>query len=656
MNVYMLLIGVIVASATVAAFYSRCREENKLTYGSIKSGRKTYLMEPLTLPMTLVIVFVMLTLMLGTAYMRYAAARLILLFLHISIYYALLLLLLPLLRRIISARACATLWLVPTLLYFFVWLTGHEISPLFVITFPRRYFAAFMLVWASGFIIVMLWQILSHMRFRRFLLHNAAELENAEALTKWRNEARRHGVKADVPVLVSASVETPLTIGCFERTMRLILPKHSYTDDELELIFRHELRHIVRCDTRAKLFLGFCTAMCWFNPFAWVARRKVADDLELSCDEAVLENADEIARKRYAELLLNSAGNGRGYTTCLSAAAGTLRYRLRNVLKPGKRLSGGFLVGFAILALILSFGAVALADGTDTVQTLVFDEAPSNIVIGRVSVDNWRGEVYGYSRVYGYDEEALTEYIASLRVRQVYAGNYDEDATRRLYIDYAETVDGEAVSYTRFELCEGLLFANIPYDDTGTITYLLDDEIDWEYIATLLDFSAPDPDPAPNLPNMTVSTISDDKVVEGPLWASRKVITITDTRGTWIAEYSEGKTVLKLQEPGDETESTHFLYDSGEGIGVFFGDKISEVTLEFSYDPVDYTVLVENWDRSESYTVSSDDLENNLLLLAPYSAHYTVSGGFDTVRNTHYEMEFYFDIGLPIDEELWNVY
>lgn len=69
-------------------------------------------------------------------------------------------------------------------------------------------------------------------------------------------------------------------------------------------------------------------ALCWFNPLMWIATRKASDDLELSCDEIVLENMDEGMRRQYAELLLDTAGQAGGFTICLSAAAETMRYRL----------------------------------------------------------------------------------------------------------------------------------------------------------------------------------------------------------------------------------------------------------------------------------------------------------------------------------------
>lgn len=636
MNIFLAMMSIIIGGTTAFAFYQRRGLEEKLEFASIEPGRKTCLMEPLMLPLCLLVITVMLLILGGVDALSIIPGKLVQLFLHVSVYYALLLLLLPLLRRVISALACGMLWLVPTLLYFFIYISGHEIRPLFVITLPRRYLPIIAGVWACGFAAVMLWQLISHLSFRRFLLRDAEDFLDANAVSLWRNEAKRHGIKAEIPILVSDAVSTPLTIGCFERSMRLVLPMRSYSPDELSMIFRHELRHILRCDTRTKLFLSFCAAMCWFNPLAWLARRKVADDLELSCDEAILSGASEDARQRYADLLLKSAGDGRGCTTCLSAAAGTLRYRLRNIVRPAKRLSGGVFIGIAMSALIATFGAVGLADDAETVQTLIFDKAPPDIVIDRVSVDNWSGETYGYRSVYGYDEAALTEYIASLRVRQVYAGNYEEDASRQFYVDYREVVDGETVSLTRFDLCSGLLFANIPYDDSGEITYILDDEIDWEYLNSLLDFDVTDPDPAPRPPWMSFYLFgpesSEYELSEEAMSAESRIILITDGDGNSV-------------EPEYEYS----------GVGGCYGVELTEVRLEFSYAPTSYAVSVESWDGSKSYVVHQDEVENGVLPLAPYSAHYTVSGSFSTVRDTTYDMRFYFDICLPVDAELWEI-
>ena len=86
-----------------------------------------------------------------------------------------------------------------------------------------------------------------------------------------------------------------------------------------------------------------------------------AQDMELSCDETVLLEADDVTRRRYAGLLLATAGDSRGFTTCLSASASALRYRLRNVVHPLRRTSGALVAGAVMFALIMTCGYTSLA-------------------------------------------------------------------------------------------------------------------------------------------------------------------------------------------------------------------------------------------------------------------------------------------------------
>ena len=57
---------------------------------------------------------------------------------------------------------------------------------------------------------------------------------------------------------------------------------------------------------------------------------------------------DEELRRKYAELLLDTAGSSQGFTTCLSAAAETMRYRLKNVITVRKRWPGTVLLSIAM--------------------------------------------------------------------------------------------------------------------------------------------------------------------------------------------------------------------------------------------------------------------------------------------------------------------
>lgn len=489
--IWILIVAIFCGACASWAFYARGQAESDLSVSLKRSARQTALVDPLYLPLCLIALFFLVPFLFRS---EHAELRLIsffiLLLLYISVYYAVLLCVLPLLRRFFSARACATLWLLPNFLYLLVnFRSLNNAPPLITLTLPRRWLGIIGQVWCAGFVLVLLWQVVSHFRYRRILLRDAEPVRDREVLSLWETEQKRRNVKRLIPALVSDRAHTPLTIGCFARTMRLVLPHLNYTQEEFQMIFQHEMRHIQRLDTRTKAFLGFCTALCWFNPLMWVARRKVSNDLELSCDELVLTHADEHTRKRYAALLLNTAGSGRGYTTCLSAAASSLRYRLKHIMKPRQRLSGSFLIGFVLFALILGSNMFALADSPDTIQALVFDQALEGAVMDSVFIQNW-GNISENRNIYRWDEDALTEYLASLRLRQAYTTDtYTSltDKRRALIIDYRSETGNR---WSPFFLCDGLLFVEFPFHSQDRSVFLLEDEIDWDYIASLLDFDA----------------------------------------------------------------------------------------------------------------------------------------------------------------------
>lgn len=482
-----LILALFAGCCTAWAYFKRGEQETSTVRE--KNIRSTALIDPLVLPAYLLFFSAILFLFFRDS--QPIINRLTGLFLElllvINIYYILLLCLLPLLRRWFSPRACAVLWVLPNFLYLLVNLYNlDDTSPLLVLTLPRRLLTPLGLIWLAGFVLVLLWQILSHLRYRHLLLKGAVPVEDREILSLWEAEQHRRDVKHPIPVVVCPRTHTPLTIGLFNKTQRLVLPHTNYTPEELTLIFTHESRHIQRCDARTKAFLGFCTAMGWFNPFLWISRRKVSDDLELSCDELVMHGADETKRRQYANLLLNTAGSSKGYTTCLSAAASTMRYRLKHIVKPQSRSTGTILVGLVLFALMLGSSTIALADSPGTAQNFIFDQTPD-----RGTIDHTYFRDGDFRRnADQYDEDALTEYLSSLSIRPVYAGTFSEfhQHQRIFEVVYAHEENGEEIGYTTINLCDDVLYAFIPFDDLGQLTYTVDEEIDWDYLASLMEF------------------------------------------------------------------------------------------------------------------------------------------------------------------------
>lgn len=267
-----------------------------------------------------------------------------------SILYAMLLALLPLLRRYFSARACATLWLLP---FFGFILPGFVFRAPRPLISPNATIYCLLVIWAAGFVILFTGCILSHLRLRHTIRHTASAETDPETLRIWQEEMNTLGFITPVRLVRTPAAHVPFSIGHTKKTRMCVLPIRAYTERELRLIFRHELHHLRRRDTDSKLFFVFCGCLCWFNPLIQLAIRRAADDLELSCDEIVLEHADEETRSFYAGLLLNSAGERRGFTTCLSARAASLRYRLKRVTHAQKTSEGTVMLMFFMFLFLL---------------------------------------------------------------------------------------------------------------------------------------------------------------------------------------------------------------------------------------------------------------------------------------------------------------
>ena len=394
---------------------------------------------------------------------------------QLSLYTAWLMTFLPLLRRRLRPSICAILWMLPNYLYL-VANSGFCIGmPRLVLKLPGRWFVRLGIVWFAGFAAVVLWGIGTHLRFRHVVLSQAQPVVEPDILNLLERERDHAGQRKKRYRLVrSSAVQTPMTVGLFSRSTRIVLPERTYTMEELQLIFRHEMVHIGRGDSDAKFYLLFCTALGWWNPLMWLARQRSADDLELSCDETVLHSVDGDCRRPYAELLLRTAGDQRGFTTCLSASAGALRYRLRQVMNPGKRTSGLVVTAVAFTLLLTTMGSITIGYLPERCSTLLLDGA----AVDTITVE----EAYtltdsGIDKI-SYrvtDETALWNYLLQHEAYRVNQLLYDfelglqdpfitlwyrsgeEQRAVTLYQDYIQSIHWLGPEKPRYYYCPGIL-------------------------------------------------------------------------------------------------------------------------------------------------------------------------------------------------------
>ncbi len=122
--------------------------------------------------------------------------------------------------------------------------------------------------------------------------------------------------------------------------------------EEEKYIISHEKCHRKRKDYLIKIAVYAVTVLHWFNPSVWIAYSLFCKDMEISCDEAVLEKADENIRKAYAHSLLKYAAKQNRYVmTPITFGEPSVQSRITNVLKYRKK--GILLSVFAVIISVL---------------------------------------------------------------------------------------------------------------------------------------------------------------------------------------------------------------------------------------------------------------------------------------------------------------
>ncbi len=543
-------------------------------------------------------------------------------FLHICLYDMLLLALLPLLRRLIRARTVAVLWLIPNFLYITTYSYMRPSAPKLVLHVSRTVLRYGAILWAVGFALVLIFGIGQHLVFRKKILRNAEPATDPTLLKYWEDlQTKDAGLKkAKLKVVYSGQTGTPLSVGLFQKTMRVVLPEKSYTQEDLELILRHELAHILRCDSQTKFFLRFCTAMCWFNPFMWIAMKKCAEDLELSCDEMVLENADAARREQYANLILSTAGDARGFTTCLSADAKALRYRLKSIVKPGRKLFGAVLAGALFFGLIISSGWATLAyDTKPAAQTFSYRE------LSLLPEEKTGVTVYENGSARNYrcaDPRALLSYVEKLPVWKL-TGRYAAPKYEGLNLfALFHTQDG----LVSLSLTDQSVDISMPLKKERRYSelYYLQQPPDWDYVMSLL---APIEETLYTLPCEMGLNFGADITPEGEFIPCEPIV---------LSHTVSGEAQV-LPEP---------LKD---GIGRLEGVDVQDVQLIFyAQTPDSIEITVEGLNGEAPYT---QELQEEFMLpLANYSAVYSVRCSFSQDVNGQeeiYEIEYVFEVILP---------
>lgn len=109
-----------------------------------------------------------------------------------------------------------------------------------------------------------------------------------------------------IPLLVSASINTPALVGIFRP--RILLPAKiagELDSDELKYVFLHELAHYKRKDILFVWLTVIIRALHWFNPLVWYCFYRMDQDREAACDAMALSRIKPEERLKYGHTIIH---------------------------------------------------------------------------------------------------------------------------------------------------------------------------------------------------------------------------------------------------------------------------------------------------------------------------------------------------------------
>lgn len=128
----------------------------------------------------------------------------------------------------------------------------------------------------------------------------------AKALRQLRN-AR----KLEKGIYESERISAPFVIGV--RNPKIYLPV-DVSESEREYLILHEQVHVRYGDYFVKCVGFFATAIHWFNPLVWLAYLLYSKDVEMRCDEVVIDKLGYRIKKDYSLSLVSYASKRENMT------------------------------------------------------------------------------------------------------------------------------------------------------------------------------------------------------------------------------------------------------------------------------------------------------------------------------------------------------
>lgn len=241
----------------------------------------------------------------------------------------------------------------------------YSANPMQIITAAASY------LWIAGMILMFAYSAVTYVLLKH----------KVRTATKLRENIRQ-----------SERIKTPFVLGFFRPTVYL---PYGVDETEVEYIIAHEKNHIRRGDHLVKPFAFALLSVYWFNPLLWVAYILLCRDIELACDERVIQNMNTDERKAYSTVLLEFSTKQRLITACPVAFGEVgVKTRIKSVLNYKKPAFWLIVLALAVCAVC---GVCLLTDpqpieglpAEEKIIGITMNHVPSNTEVSMEDGKQW---------------------------------------------------------------------------------------------------------------------------------------------------------------------------------------------------------------------------------------------------------------------------
>lgn len=155
-------------------------------------------------------------------------------------------------------------------------------------------------IWFFGVCIGLVVIITSYAVYLAKKKRNSMTITNNIVLEQTKKELN---INRNIRIRIASEHCSPMLVGTFFPI--IYIPQSEISDENLRMVFLHELTHYKRKDLFFKWLSLFVNVLHWFNPFAYLLCHNLSEACEISCDMAVTKKMSESEQKAYMKTILD---------------------------------------------------------------------------------------------------------------------------------------------------------------------------------------------------------------------------------------------------------------------------------------------------------------------------------------------------------------